>query len=140
MKKRQFESIVHATPQSLFAALCDVGSWPAWDRALEHVHHDGRMSPLPAPFRLKPRGRPEVAMTIERMEAPHSFAVAARLPLARMRTAYSLIALAEGQTRVCVEIETHGLLAMLWDRLIARELEAGAQAHAKDLAAFARLR
>ncbi|MCA3612470.1 MAG: SRPBCC family protein [Methylobacterium sp.] len=137
MPTRDFESIVDTSPERMFAALADIGSWPDWDLALERIDHDGAAVRVGTAFRLKPKSGPAVPMRVEAFDGPHHFAVSARLPLARMRTAYRLLATGDGGTRVCVRVATRGLLAPLWDRLIAAPLEAGAAAHAQELAAFA---
>jgi len=137
MPTRDFESTVETSPERLFAALADIGSWPEWDLALERIDHDGQPVRAGTAFRLKPKSGPSVPMRVEACDGPRHFLVSARLPLARMRTAYRLLPADGCGTRVCARVETRGLLALVWDRLIAAPLEAGAAVHAQDLASFA---
>lgn len=140
MPTRDFESTVETSPERLFAALADIGSWPEWDLAVERIDHDGQAVRAGIAFRLKPKSGPAVTMRVEACDGPRHFAVSARLPLARMRTAYRLVPADGRGTRVCVRVETRGLLALMWDRLIAAPMEEAAAAHAQDLAAFAERR
>jgi hypothetical protein len=129
------EAFVPVRPEKLFAALANISRWPEWDTDLAATSHDGALAPG-TPFTLKPKGGPTVSMTLEVAEAPRRFVDVSHLPLARMRTSHELEPVGNG-TRLVMRIEVSGPLGWLWDRLIARDLAAGAEAQTAALARFA---
>ena len=148
MRRYQHEVIVSTSAEKLYRALSDVTHWPRWDEGIESVEveragADGEGAALApgAPFVLKPRGGPRVAMTVEAACAPTRFVDLAHLPLAKMRTSHELLATeGGGGTRVRIVIEVFGPLAFLWDRLVARGQAAGCEAQTHALAAYAEQR
>jgi hypothetical protein len=138
MPTRRFETEADATADQLFATIADLSSWPAWDPELQRIEHDGSPVRAGSRFRLKPRGGPVVAMTVEAADPPHRFVDVARLPFARMRTEHLFEPLPDGRTRVSVTIATTGPLAFLWDRVVAAQQAAGAAEQARAMAAHAR--
>lgn len=132
-----YETVVDVAPKLLFAAITDIRRWPEWDAELASTEQEASLLQPGSRFTLTPKGGPRVAMTVDAIEAPTLFADVARLPLARMRTAHAFERLPHG-TRIRVTIETTGLLAFLWDRLVARKQAAGAAEQTQRFAGFAK--
>jgi uncharacterized protein YndB with AHSA1/START domain len=135
MKSHVYEVVVNAAPERLWLAVADVRRWPDWDADLETVEVKGEVAPG-SRFRLKPRGGPVVAMSVEAMEPPRRFVDVAHLPLAKMRTSHEFCA-EPGGTRIRMTIEVWGLLGPLWDFLVARKQAEGAGAQTEALVQFA---
>jgi hypothetical protein len=135
---RSAEFRTDLAPEALYRAIVQVRRWPEWDHALAAIDCGVAEATLGTRFRLTPRGGPSVAMLVEAAQPPHLFSDAALLPLARMRTRHLFSRQPDGSTLIRVELETSGLLALLWDRLIARRQIEGAAAQAQALADFAR--
>jgi polyketide cyclase/dehydrase/lipid transport protein len=135
MKRYTYETVVPIAPDKLYRALIDVASWPAWDSDIESID-----APEPiaagARFTLKPKGAPAVAMTVEAAEPFRRFVDVSHLALAKMRTAHEMEVVAGG-TRLRLVIEITGLLAFLWDRVVARKQAAGAATQTQSLVRYA---
>lgn len=123
MHRYTYETIVETPPDKLYAAITDISRWPVWALKLEQTTHDGSLQPG-APFTLKPKGGPTVKLTVEVARANAVFSDLAQLPLAKMRTRHEFEPVELG-TRVRVTIEVFGLLAFLWDRVVARPQAVG---------------
>lgn len=123
MKRYSYTTTTTLRPEQLYRAVSDINRWPQWDSELEATSHIGRVE-AGSPFMLKPKGGPKVSMTIERAEEPTCFVDISHLPLAKMRTSHHFTA-EPGGTRVDINIEIWGPLAVLWDRIVARKVAAG---------------
>lgn len=133
MPSHTYETVVATSPGRLYAAIVDLRSWPVWDPEIERILHDGALHPG-ARFTLRPKGGPNVKMTVEEALAGRRFSDLAQLPLAKMRTRHDFEPLGEG-TRLRVTIEVFGPLAFLWDRLVAQKQVAGLE---RQVSAFVR--
>ncbi|WP_217430732.1 hypothetical protein [Sphingomonas bacterium] len=120
----------------LFTAIAAIERWPEWDHELEWARISGEVR-VGAPFTLKPKRGPQVAMAVVDMQRPTRFSDLARLPLARMRTDHQF-ASSGTVTTVTVTISISGPLAFVWDRVVARKQAAGAQVQTAAFLAFAR--
>lgn len=125
-----------ASPAALFDALADLRLWPRWDEGVDRVDAPETPARAGTRFRLKPKGGPAVTLGVLDAERPRLFRDEARLPFARMRTTHLLEA-EGGGTRVAIRIETTGLLARLWDRVVARPQAEGAARQTTAPAAYA---
>ena len=135
METYTYTTTTDVPAEKLYGAIADISRWPDWDADIEATTHNGAASPG-APFTLKPRGGPKVAMEIVEATAPTRFVDLARLPLGRMRTSHFFTPDAAG-TRVDVRIEVWGPLGFLWDRVVARKQAAGAADQTRAFLAFA---
>lgn len=139
MVKHVYETKADAAPEILYRAKSDVGSWPEWDGELETVRIDGP-AVEGAKFVLRPKGGPNVPMRVTEARPPSVFEDVADLPLARMRTRHAYASDGAGGTAIRIEIETTGLLAWVWDRLVARKEAAGLPESTQRFVSFARSR
>ena len=112
---------VGADPAAVFAVHADVGGWTRWDPTLDAAALEG---PFAVGTRgwLKPSGAPRTRVEIVEVDSPRFFAVAARLPLCRMRFEHELTPV-DGGTRVLHRVSFHGPLAMPFRRLVGRGIE-----------------
>ncbi len=119
MRRYLHETTTSLPPERLYRAITAINRWPEWDDALEGAA-------LNAPvfhgmkFLVKPKSGFKRQMLIETADVPDKFVDVAYLFLARVRTARSFTATAEG-TVVATAIEIWGPTAFLWDRFTARK-------------------
>jgi uncharacterized protein YndB with AHSA1/START domain len=139
MRRYVHETLVTTPPETLFQAITHISHWPRWDEGVESTEHDGALAPGTR-FVLKPRGGPRVSMSIEEAEAPSRFSDLSHLPLATMRTVHEFLPAPEGGTRIRVTVEVFGPLGFLWDRLVARNHAAGAEAQTRAFVRYAEQR
>jgi hypothetical protein len=135
MRRHVYEVVVLTTPEVLWSAIADVRRWPDWDAELENTRVTGTIVPG-SRFTLKPRGGPVVKMSVEAMEASRRFVDVAHLPLAKMRVSHEFERQPAG-TRIRITIEVRGVLAFLWDRLVARKLAEGSAVQMQAFVRFA---
>ncbi len=137
MSHYHYETVIPTPASKLYSAITDIANWPRWDDELESTTHDGALTPG-SRFSLKPKGGPNVQLTIEAAEPCSVFRDVAHLPLAKMTTTHEFQP-AEGGTRVRVRIDVSGPLGFLWDRIVARKQAQGLQAQTRALARFAEI-
>lgn len=135
MRRYSYETLVETSTEKLYQAITDIARWPTWDPELEATVHDGSLSPG-SRFSLKPKGGPNLKMTIEAARASSVFADVAHLPLGKIRMRHEFEPTAKG-TRVRMIIEVWGPLGFLWDRVVARKLAAGLGDQTKAFVRFA---
>ncbi len=136
MRQYSYTTTTDLSPELLFTAIAAIERWPQWDHELQWTRLSGEMR-VGAPFTLKPKRGPKVAMEVVAMQPPTRFSDLARLPLARMRTDHQFSS-RDAVTTVTVTISMSGPLAFVWDRVVARKQAAGAQVQTAAFLAFAR--
>lgn len=135
MRRYFYETRCSTESGRLYRAITDIARWPEWGGDLDWAKI-ATPATTGAPFTLKPKGGPEVAMLVEDAEAPHRFIDLAKLPFARMRTSHTFTPEVNG-TLITIVIEVFGPLAFLWDRIIARQQAADMAQQTQRLIAFA---
>lgn len=121
--------------QDVWAAWADVNNWHRWDDEIEFA----RMN---EPFRagsrfvLKPRGGPEVKITIVEADPSTGFTDVTNFPLARMYDMHEMVETGEG-LKLISTIRMEGLLSLLWRKLVAEGVASGAAKQMEALARFA---
>ncbi len=134
----RFEHITEVSPEQLWPVLADVARWPEVDRNIDWL----RIAEAPAPgvrFVLKPKGGPKLHFTIGSFAAPGRYSDICQLPFARMHTRHTLQPQDRG-TRIQVEIEIEGPLAIPWGWIVGRRHAAGLPAQTERFIAGARAR
>jgi hypothetical protein len=135
MRRYTYETRCSTAPDRLYRAITDIGRWPEWGGDLEWAKIEAPAT-RGAPFTLKPKGGPAVAMLVEEAAPPGRFIDLAKLPLARMRTSHEF-KLVGHETLITIVIEVFGPLAFLWDRIIARQQATDTPRQTQRLIAFA---
>ena len=90
MWQDQYETTTDVPAEKLFRAISDINHWNKWDSGLEFTKIDG-IGKQGASFVLKPKGGPNVKMTIEEFQPPSRFVDVAHLPLAKLRTSHEYL-------------------------------------------------
>jgi len=135
MWKAQFETITDIPCEKLFAAISDINNWSKWDEGLEITRIEG-VAMAGAPFILKPKGGPNVRMTIDEI-CPYRLVDTAHLFLAKMRTTHDYVR-SGNQTKILFAIEIWGLLGFFWRKAVGEDQIKGAVAQTEALIAYAR--
>jgi len=135
MWKAQVRMTTDVPPARLYRAIADVNNWNQWDSGLEYTRLEGDARPG-ARFVLKPKGGPQVKMSIDDVR-PHILVDTAHLLGAKMRTTHEYVA-SGGQTTVRVGIEVSGPLGFLWRKVVGEKQIKEAPAQLAAFVAYAR--
>jgi hypothetical protein len=115
MWRSQYETTTDVSAEKLFRAISDINNWNKWDEGLELTKLDG-VAKQGSPFILKPKGGPEVKMTLDELQ-PYRLVDTAHLFLAKMRTSHEYVQ-SGGQTTIRFTVEVWGLLGYFWRKVI----------------------
>ena len=88
MWQGQYETTTDVPAETLFRVIADINNWNKWDDGLEFTKLEG-IAQAGAPFTLKPKGGPNVKMTIDEIK-PYRLVDTAHLFLAKMRTSHEI--------------------------------------------------
>lgn len=139
MTRYSHETFTDLTPDALYAAITAIDRWPEWGDDLERTEAPASLS-SGASFMLRPKGGPNVRMTVVEATRPRCFTDRAHLFLGTMMTMHLFERAKDGTgqmvTRVTVEISVHGPLGFFWDRIIARKQAAEMAKATHDFLAF----
>ena len=136
MWQDQYSTTTDVRAETLFNMMADINRWPEWADDLEYTKIEGKAE-VGAPFTLKPKGGPKVAMNIETFLPSHTFADLAHLPLAKMRTTKSFIQ--QGTvTQFTLKVEVWGLLGFFWSRALGVQMIKDAPWQREKMFAYAR--
>lgn len=116
MWQSNYETTTDVPAEKLFKAITDINSWSKWDNGLEFTKLDGEAKEG-AIFMLKPKGGPNVKMSIDKIE-PFLLIDTAHLFMAKMRTSHEYIQ-TDDKTTIRFTIEVWGLLSFFWRKVIA---------------------
>ena len=112
MWKALYETTTDVPPEVLFRAISNINAWPEWDRGLEFARIEGPAEEG-SRFVLKPKGGPNVKMSIEQLHFPSRMVDVAHLPLAKLRTSHEFLQVGN-QTTVRFSIQLSGPLGLFW--------------------------
>ena len=135
MWQGQYETTTDLAAEKLFAAITDINNWSKWDDGLEFAKLDGTPKEG-SPFLLKPKGGPNVKMTIDEIQ-PNRLVDTAHLFLAKMRTSHEYIQSGD-QTIIRFHVEVWGLLGFFWRKVVGENQIKGAAAQTAALINYAR--
>jgi hypothetical protein len=136
MYRHVYQTVTDVPAEKLYQTVCDINNWPRFDDGLEATSLIGPCV-TGATFTLKPRGGPKVNLRIEEATAPTRLTDVAFLPLARMRTVHEYVQRPDG-THITMIVEVTGILAFLWNRIIARPQILDAEKQTAKMIAYAR--
>src|SRR5262249_18860021 len=116
MWQASYQTTTDVPAKALFHAIADVKAWSECDPGLEDVKIDGPVVEG-ATFMLRPKGGPDVRMSIEELRECMRMADVAHLPLAKLRTVHEF-AEERGRTTLRFSVQVWGPLGFLWRRVI----------------------
>jgi hypothetical protein len=135
MWQAQYETTTEVAAEKLFRAITDINNWSKWDASLESTKLDG-VARQGAAFTLKPRGGPNVKLTIDEIR-PYCLVDTAHLFLARMRTSHEYVQ--NGNlTTIHFKIEVWGILGYFWRKVVGENQIREAAAQTRALVDYAR--
>ncbi|MBA3656074.1 MAG: SRPBCC family protein [Gemmatimonadaceae bacterium] len=136
MWKARYETTTDIPAITLFRAISDINHWTEWDTGLERTRIEGtpREGGI---FMLKPRGGPNVKMSIEELSPPVRFVDISHLLMAKMRTSHDFQD-SGSQTSVRVTIEVWGLLGYFWRKVVGEKQIREASAQTASFLEYAR--
>jgi hypothetical protein len=135
MWQAQYETTADVAAEKLFRAITDINNWSKWDVGLESTRLYGTAR-QGAAFTLKPKGGPNVKLTIDDIR-PYRMVDTAHLFLAKMRTSHEYVN--DGnQTAIRFQIEVWGLMGFFWWMMIGKNQIRDAAAQTRALVNYAR--
>ncbi len=135
MWQSQYETTTDVPAEKLFHAIADINNWNKWDKGLEFIKLEGAVK-QGATFTLKPKGGPNVKMTLDEIK-PYRLVDTAHLFLAKMRTSHEYVQ-SGNQTTIRFTIEVWGLLGFLWRKVVGENQIKEAAAQTAALVSYAR--
>jgi hypothetical protein len=135
MWQAQYETTTDVAAEKLFRAITDINNWSKWDAGLESTRLDG-VARQGAVFSLKPKGGPNVKLTIDEIH-PYCLVDTAHLFLARMRTSHEYVQ-SGGKTTIRFQVEVWGLLGFFWRKVVGENQISEAAAQTRALVDYAR--
>ncbi|MDR0787815.1 MAG: SRPBCC family protein [Gemmatimonadota bacterium] len=136
MWQGRYETTTDVSADRLYRVITDVNNWNRWDAGIEFTKLEGEVR-KGASFILKPKGGPNVKMSIEEIR-PFQFVDIAHLFLTRMRTSHEYIQNGN-QTTIRFKVEVRGVLGFLWKRIVAENQIREAPAQTASFINYARL-
>lgn len=110
-------------------------NWNKWDDGLEFTKIEG-VAKSGASFVLKPKGGPNVKMTIDEIE-PYRLVDTAHLFLAKMRTSHEYVQSGD-LTTIQFSVEVWGALGFFWRKVVAENQVKEAATQTAALVSYAR--
>lgn len=135
MWQQRYTTLSEISASGLWQAIADVSSWSDWDDEIEWVRIAG--SPQAgAEFVLKPKGAPDVKLTIEEFKPPHRFVDVTQFPLAQMRTIHEFVETSQA-TEIRITIQVWGILGFLWKWIVGQKQADGLPAQTQRFIHYA---
>jgi len=104
----------------IWKLFADVNNWHTWDEGIEYARLDGAFE-KGNHFMLKPKGGPEVKVTLLETTKDRHFLDVTAFPLAKMYDNHTFEETSEG-LKITNTISVKGLLAFLWIKLVAQNI------------------
>ena len=135
MWQDKYETTTDVPAEKLFRAITDINNWSKWDDGLESTKLEG-VARVGAAFTLKPKGGPNVKLTIDEIR-PYCLVDTAHLFLAKMRTSHEYVQNGD-RTAICFQVEVWGLMGFFWRKVAGENQIKGATAQTQALINYAR--
>lgn len=103
----EYTGIADATPEALWALLCDVDGWGAWNEGIESIALDGPLA-VGATFQMTPPGEQTLTSTIAELDENRLLTDVTDLGDLTVRVAHRLDPLSDGRTAVTYQVEVSG--------------------------------
>ena len=108
------------TKEQMWNLFMDVNHWHTWDEGIEYARLEGPFE-KGNHFMLKPKGGPELKVTLLEAVKNHSFLDVTAFPLAKMYDNHTFEETPEG-LKITNTISVKGLLAFVWIKLVAKNI------------------
>jgi hypothetical protein len=135
MWQAKYETTTDVPAEKLFRAISDINNWSKWDDGLESTKLEG-IAREGAEFTLKPKGGPNVKLTIDEIR-PYRLVDTAHLLLAKMRTSHEYVQ-SGGQTTIRFQVEVWGLMGFFWRKVVGENQIKEAATQTQALINYAR--
>lgn len=135
MWQGQYEATTDVPAEKLFRSIADINNWNKWDDGLKFTKLEG-VARSGAAFILKPKGGPNVKMTIDEIQ-PYRLVDTAHLFLAKMRTSHEYVQNGN-RTTIHFQVEIWGVMGFFWRKIIGENQIKGAAAQTDALIKYAR--
>jgi uncharacterized protein YndB with AHSA1/START domain len=135
MWQAKYETTTDVPAEKLFRAISDVNNWSKWDDGLESTKLEGDAREG-AEFTLKPKGGPNVELTIDEIR-PYRLVDTAHLFLAKMRTSHEYVQNGD-RTTVRFQVEVWGLMGFFWRKVVGENQIKEAATQTRALIDYAR--
>jgi len=135
MWQAHFTTTTDVPAENLYRAITDFNAWHRWDDGIEYTQLQGSPK-IGSQFVLKPKGGPEVKITIEKMW-PYEVVDVAHLPLAKMRTIHKYERIGD-TTHIKMQLQIWGPLGFVWRKLIGENQIKDAEQQTRALVEYAR--
>ncbi len=135
MWQGQYETTTDVPAEKLFRVIADINCWNKWDDGVESTKLEG-IARAGAAFMLKPKGGPNVHLTIDEIR-PYCLVDTAHLFFAKMRTSHEYTQ-KDGRTTIHFQVEVWGVLGFFWRKVVAENQIKEAAAQTQALIEYAR--
>jgi len=135
MWQAKYETTTDVPAEKLFRAISDINNWSKWDDGLESTKLEGSVREG-AEFTLKPKGGPNVKLTIDEIR-PYRLVDTAHLFLAKMRTSHEYVQSGD-QTTIRFQVEVWGLMGFFWRKVVGENQINEAATQTRALINYAR--
>lgn len=108
------------TKEQIWKLFSDVNNWHTWDNSIEFAKLEGPFE-VGNHFLLRPKGGPNVKITIQVAAPNHRFTDLTKFPLAKMTGDHLFEETPEG-LKITNTLSVSGLLGFLWIKLVAKKI------------------
>jgi len=108
------------TKEQMWKLFADVNNWHTWDKGIEFAKMDGKFEKGNF-FTLRPKGGPDVKVTLLETVENNRFLDVTKFPLAKMYDNHTFEDTAEG-LKITNTITVTGALGFLWVKLVAQKI------------------
>ena len=108
------------TKEQIWKLFADVNNWHSWDEGTEYAKISGKFEQGNF-FVLKPKGGPEVKVTLLKTIENKMFLDVTKFPLAKMYDEHLFEETSDG-LKITNTITVKGLLSFLWVKLVAKNI------------------
>lgn len=106
--------------EQIWQLFADVNNWHTWDQGIEYARLEGNFE-AGNQFTLRPKGGPNVKITLLEVVENSHFLDVTHFPLARMYDHHLFQETPEG-LRITHTISVKGILGFLWVKLVAKKI------------------
>ena len=108
------------TKEQMWKLFANVNDWHTWDQGIEFAKLEGKFEKGNS-FMLRPKGGPNVKVTLLETVKDKSFLDVTSFPLAKMYDEHIFEEMVEG-LKITNTITVKGLLGFLWIKIIAQKI------------------
>jgi hypothetical protein len=108
------------TKTQMWKLFADVNNWHTWDEGIEYAKLDGKFEKGNT-FQLRPKGGPDITVTLLEVVNNERFIDMTSFLLARMYDEHQFEDTSEG-LKITNTISVKGVLGFLWVRLVAKKI------------------